>query len=187
MSDDLWPVGEENESEFAINIQLVAYNPGKRMAVLRRLEGSLVRPPPSASYQRKTFALVWRRFIKGNPGGFEQTEPVFVRAVKPQDSLVLAVQLRGNYNRWEDSLNRIPREDDHRLGNLTSDGRFFAGHFDWFPGRYTLSLYGHVNRRRVRLSPRGGFTFELSPDVFEQLSPPDPIDPPLSRSVRLMN
>jgi hypothetical protein len=41
MSDDLWPVAEQSQSQFAINIQFVAYNPGKRMVALRRLEASL--------------------------------------------------------------------------------------------------------------------------------------------------
>jgi hypothetical protein len=55
MSGELWPVAQENESQFAINIQFVAYNPGKRMAALRRLEASLIRPEFTAQYPRKTF------------------------------------------------------------------------------------------------------------------------------------
>src|SRR5437899_1943402 len=67
MSDDIWPVAERNQSQFAINIQFVAYNPGKRMAVLRRLKGTLRRPSLGAAYPEKTFTLVWRHFIKGSP------------------------------------------------------------------------------------------------------------------------
>jgi hypothetical protein len=164
MSDELWPVGEENHSEFAINIQFVAYNPAKRMAALRRLEGTLIRPEFTAQYPRKTFGLRWRRFIKGNPLGFEQTEPVFVSPVKPRDSAVLAVQLRGQY--------------------VEADS-FHVGHFDWFPGQYTLHLYGLVNRRRVQLSPSGGFVFQISEIVSGQLSPVNPIGGPFARSVQL--
>lgn len=164
MSDDLWPVGEQNHSQFAINIQLVAYNPGRRMAALRRLDATLVRPTFSAVYPQKTFTLVWRRFIKGSPAGFEQTEPVFVKAVTPKDSLVLSVQLRGDYDEAD---------------------TFHQGHFNWFPGRYTFHLHGLVNRRRVRISPRSGFTFEVSNQVSVQLSPLNDIDAPLTRPVQL--
>jgi hypothetical protein len=163
MSDDLWPVAEENRSQFAINIQFVAFNPGKRMAVVRRLEASLIRPE-SGKMPQKTFALVWRHFIKGSPSGFEQTEPVFVKAVPPEDSVVLAVQLRGNYDEPDSS----------------------AWRFYWSPGRYTLHLYGDINRRRIRLSPRSGFTFQLSEILSDQLSPiVDRIDAPFTRSVQL--
>src|SRR5260370_17129789 len=120
MSDDLWPVAEQSQSQFAINIQFVAYNPGKRMAALRRLEASLIRPEFGALYPQKTFALLWRHFIKGSPAGFEQTEPVFVKAVTPGDLVVLAVQLRGNY--------------------VDADS-FHPGQFDWFPAQYTRRFY----------------------------------------------
>jgi hypothetical protein len=166
MSDDLWPVAEQSQSQFAINIQFVAYNPGKRIAALRRLEASLIRPEFGAPYPQKTFTLLWRHFIRGSPAGFEQTEPVFVKSVTPGDLVVLSVQLRGNYDE-SDSLHQ--------------------GHFDWFPGQYTLHLSGRVNRRRVRLSPRSGFTFQLSEIVSGQLSPVDPINAPFTRSVQLIS
>jgi hypothetical protein len=166
MPDDLWLVAEEHQSQFAINIQFVAYNPGKRMAALRRLEASMIRPQFGALYPEKTFALVWRRFIKGNPAGFEPTEPVFVKAVKPKDLVVLSVQLRGDY-----------AEADS----------FHPGHFDWFAGQYTLHLYGRINRRRIRLSPRSGLMFQLSEIVSGQLSLADPIGARFTRSVQLMS
>jgi hypothetical protein len=165
MSDDLWPVAEQNHSQFAINIQLVAYNPGRRMAALRRLEASLIRPAFNADrYPQKTFALVWRRFITGSPSEVEETEPVFVKAVTPKDSVVLAVQLRGNYDETDS---------------------FHDGHFDWFPGQYTFHLYGLINRRRMRLSPRSGFKFELSNTVSGQLSPVGDLNARFTRSVQL--
>src|SRR5262245_38324450 len=63
ISDNIWPVAEEDQSQFAINIQFVAYNPGKRMAALRRLEASLTRPEFTDPYPEKTFPLLWRHFI----------------------------------------------------------------------------------------------------------------------------
>jgi hypothetical protein len=166
MSDNLWPVGEQNESQFAINIQFVAYNPGKRLAALRRLEGSLTRPAFGAQYPVKTFPLVWHFFIKGNPAGFEQTEPVFVKAVAPHDWAVVAVQLRGNYD---------PADSFH------------PGHFDWFPGQYALHLHGRINRRRMRLSPQSGFTFLVTEFVSGELSPVGPIAAPLTHPLTLAN
>ena len=174
MSDDLWLVAEDIAAhspytpEFAINIQFVAFNPGKRMAVLRRLEGSLIRPESRAirfipEFPQKTFALVWRHFIKGSPSGFEQTEPVFVKPVTPENPVVLAVQLRGNCD----------------------EADLFLSHFVWCHGRYTLHLYGDINRRRIRLSPRSGFTFQLSENMTEELSMPASRDYPFTRSVQL--
>lgn len=166
MSDDIWPVAEPNQSQFALNLQFVAYNPGSKMAVLRRLEAKLIRPEFSAAYPQRTFDLEWRRFIKGSPAGFEATEPVYVKAVKPNDSVVLAIQLSGNY-----------QEDDSFHGH--------GKHFDWFPGRYTLHLYGLVNRLRRRLSPRSGLTFEVTNQVSVELTPIGEIDAPFTCSVQL--
>ena len=166
MSDDVWPVAEPSRSELAINIQFVVFNPGKRMAVLRRVEASLVRPSFTAAYPEKTFVLTSRRFIKGNPAGFEHTEAVFARRVPPKESITLAVQLRGRYD----------QSDSTRVVC-----------FDWFPGRYQLHLRGLINARYLRLSPCSGFLFELNDLTAGQLSPTDAFDTPLTRSVRLMN
>ena len=164
MSDDVWPVAEPNHSEFAINIQFVVYNPGKRMAVLRSVEANLIRPSFTAAYPTKTFTLVWRRFIKGNPSGFEHTEGVFAKPVPPHESDVLGVQLRGHYDQ---------------------NDSFRTECFDWFPGQYVFHLYGRINNRRMRLSPRSGFRFDLNDVVSGQLSPTGHFDP-LSRSVQLV-
>ena len=166
ISDDIWPVAEPNRCEFAVNLQLVAYNPGRKMAALRRVEASLTRPNFTAAYPQKTFELVWRRFIKGSPAGFEQTEPVHVKAVKAKDTVVLAIQLRGNY-----------AEADSFHGD--------GSHFDWFPGRYTLCLHGLINSRRVRLLAQSDLTFEVSNTVSGQLSPTTAIDAPFTCSVHL--
>ena len=139
-------------------------SPGKRMAVLRRLEAMLCRPSFGAPYPEKTFSLVWRHFIKGSPSGFAQSEPVFVKAITPRDPVVLAVQLRGSY--------------------APSDSFRTARSFDWFAGRYTLHLHGVIDKRRLRLSPRSGFTFELNDVTSGQLSPTE-FDAPFTRSVRL--
>jgi hypothetical protein len=166
MSDDLWPVGEANQSQLAINLQFVAHNPGKRVAVLRRLEASLIRPQFSDAYPEKIFALVSRRYIKGNPSGFEHTETFFAQPVPPSESIVMGVQLRGQY---------APGDSTRPVC------------FDWFPGRYTLHLHGLINNHRKRLSPRCGFTFELNDMKACQLSPMDKVFEPRAKSVKLMN
>jgi hypothetical protein len=168
MSDDVWPVAEWNKSEFAINVQFVAYNPGRRMAVLRRLDAKLTRPSWTTTYPTKTFTLVWRRFINANPWGFEQTEAVLAKPVPPHESNVLGVQLRGHYDDKTDSF-RSPSS------------------FDWFPGKYILHLHARVNNRRIRVSPRSGFKFELNEVVSGQLSPADPFLDPFTRSVQLVS
>lgn len=164
MSDDIWPVAEPNHSEFAINVQFVVYNPGRRIVVLRRLEADLIRPSFSAMYPKKSFTLVWRRFIKGNPSGFEHTEGVFAKPVPPHESDVLGVQLRGHYDQKDSSR---------------------AECFDWFPGQYVFHLYGRINNRHARLSPRSGFRFELNDLVSGQLSPTSQFSDPFSRSVQV--
>jgi hypothetical protein len=165
MSDDVWPVADRNRLQFAMNIQIVAYNPGRKMAALRRLEATLIRPAFTDGFPQKAFTLVWRLFIKEGPSaGFGESEPVFVKAVTPKDSVVLSVQLRGDYDDEADSLHQ--------------------GHFNWFPGRYTFHLYGLINRRRVRISPRSGFTFDVSSPVSVQLDAAEGSSP-FTRRVQL--
>jgi len=144
MSDNIWPVAESFGYEVAINIQFIAYNPGKRMAYLRRLEATLLQPAWGTRRSETTFALTWHSFIKGNPSGFEQTEPVSIRAISPGEPVLLSMQLRG---RGELGANR------------------------WFPGQYKLHLTGLIDDRRMRLSPRFGFTFELDKRTSSELSP----------------
>jgi hypothetical protein len=165
MSDHIWPVAEPSESEFAINVQFTIHNPGKRLAVLRRLEATIVRPEFSRMYPSKTFKLVWRHFLKGNPSGFEQTETVFAKPISEQDSEVVGVQLRGQYD----------RKDSPR-----------PACFDWFPGSYTLNLHGLINERPVRLSPSSGFTFTVSEGLSGDLSPNGPFNQPFTRPVQLV-
>jgi len=164
MSDVVWLVAEPNPSEFAINVQFVIYNPGRRMAVLRRLEADLIRPSWRADHPTKAFTLEWSVFIKDNPSGHESGGPVFVKAVPSHELDVLGVQLRGHYDKKDSSR---------------------AAYFDWFPGQYILHLYGLVNDRRVELSPRSGFMFELNETDAQDLSPTRPFAEPFSNSARL--
>jgi hypothetical protein len=164
MSDYVWPVAEPSNSELAINIQFTVHNPGKRLAVLRRLEAQLERPAYTKMYPPKSFGLAWRHFIKGNPSGFEQTETVFAKPISAQDSEVIGVQLRGDYDRT-DSLR--------------------PACFDWFPGDYTLHLQALVNNKSITLSPKSGFAFNISDWLSGDLSPNGHFNQPYTRPVQL--
>jgi hypothetical protein len=164
MSDDIWLVAESNQSEFAINMQIVVYNPGNRLAVLRRLESTLVRPAFSSMYPAKTFNLIGRGFLTSNPSGFEGIGPVFAKPVAPHETEVIGIQLRGEYQREDSSRPHC---------------------FDWFPGHYAIHLWAVVNNRRLRLSPIRGCTFDLNDGVAGHLSPTTDFAPAFTASARL--
>jgi hypothetical protein len=174
MSDNAWLVAEPNDSELAINVQFVVYNPGRRMVVLRYLEAELTRPKWSAERLKKTFEpqnfkLPWSIFIQNDPlEGYRVGGVVFAKPVASHESYVLGVQFRGSYN----------QNDSFRTHSS----------FDWFPGKYILRLYGHLNDsdRPIPLSPRSGLEFELDKSVSERLSPPGPFSESFSGSVQLL-
>jgi hypothetical protein len=153
-------------------MQFVVHNPGKRTAFLRELRGELVRPNFTTHQPSKTFNLRWHVFIKGSPLGMEAVEPVYVQVVPPGESELVSVQMRGNYDR-ADSLVR-------------------AHCFDWFPGKYQLTLTGLVNRQWMNLGPRIWFRhkdwqFKLDDQQSSNLSPSQVFSPAHATRVELID
>src|SRR5262249_1715749 len=152
-----------HQSEFAVNIQFVVYNPGRRTAVLRGLTGVLSRPANTKLYPAKDFQLQWHSFIKGNPAGMETTETVYAVAIDSHASKLISVQLRGSYK----------KEDGIR-----------AYCFDWFPGKYDLQLKARVNRRWQSF---GKHNFTLDEIKSGMLSPTNEFREPSAYSVEIFD